>query len=175
MKIKLLLLLFSIMSISACAIEQLAPDAPLPDPFDDSIERIFACKIDGDSWKAGGQWQFYGTPYYWSYDINSGYYDANCNFYKEDSGEGFNIRSTFRDTGTYELSYASYYEWFENDSLFCGDYKLDTLAPQNLHIVRLDSLHKPGAIIGFFDFDLVGKCGDTIRITDGRFKFTYKR
>jgi hypothetical protein len=178
----ILLLLSCCLFLIACdsckksADTPIAPVDQLPDPHTSSSRSVFACLVNGEVWKP-------------SFGINNPGYT-----YHEPTG-GLNIGGSkntidndnttvntveiafgvnFQDTGVFELRSIGYF-----DSKYCLDYpiyELDTLSSYQTEIEYFSK--EEGVIIGTFEFtainnDCPGK-SDTVRITDGRFKATYK-
>ncbi|MEZ5058598.1 MAG: hypothetical protein R2879_16305 [Saprospiraceae bacterium] len=87
------------------------------------------------------------------------------------------ITSVLKDTGIYknlqpqvfvDLTGSELPDWkFE-----CAEYFRETTQENFVHIEVLDT--ENGIIIGSFEDVGINACGDTVVITDGRFKTTYK-
>jgi hypothetical protein len=170
---KQLIILISLVFILSCKKENLNPKKELPDPYNTEKKQVFGCKLNGEVWLPGAN--VFAITYYYS-EVNGGFGVAG-NINNNGIDESLAITAVFKDTGFYknlqpqvfvDLTGSELPDWeFE-----CAEYFRDTTQENFVHIEVLDT--ENGIIIGSFEDVGINSCGDTVVITDGRFKTTYK-
>ncbi len=166
------LLLIALLSLaSSCQKEDLPTD---------EHKNIFRCKVNGVEW----------TPHCIS-DPLFGCDAVDCQYYKEDKSIEISSISEYSDNsidqfiriykygvmiGENEIQKSSGYEFSNQNMPFpCGYYNMDTTKVHRLTILNIDTTNF--TIEGSFEFDAIdwdNLCSDTVKITDGYFKLTYR-
>ena len=146
----------------------------LPDAHNPDALSVFGCKVNGEVWTPGGTLNSLSYTYH---EPTGGFYLTAKKKKQNLIWQEIVLNVDFFNEGTY----------FDGDSLpyfdaiFCYDnpeYALDTTVN---YFVKIEEFSKTdGVIIGRFEFTAIStdsicpNTPDTIRITDGRFKATYK-
>ncbi|MEZ4951033.1 MAG: hypothetical protein R2784_16855, partial [Saprospiraceae bacterium] len=102
-----------------------------------------------------------------------GEFALSASYTKDDIRESMLIQTSFLDTGFYQNSSTGVISRlnFSNPGN-CIEFYRDSMANDYIKIEKLDRIS--GIIIGSFEDTGINSCGDTVIITDGRFKVTYK-
>jgi hypothetical protein len=172
----ILLLLSCCLFLIACDSCKKSADTPvppvdqLPDPHTSSSRSVFACLVNGEVWEPS-----FGinNPGY-SYHEPTGGLSIGAEHNTSSNTVSIGFAANISGVGTYPLKFPIY-----GDFQFCVDYpayELDTLSVYQTEIEYFSE--EEGIIIGTFEFTAFNHgCPDridTVRITDGRFKATYK-
>jgi hypothetical protein len=169
----LFLCCFSLLVNYSCKKTDDTPVPPvdqLPDPHTSDARSVFACLVNGEVWKPS-----FGinNPGY-SYHEPTGGLSIGAENNSNNNWIYIGFTTRFTDLGTYDLKSPNYV-----NQNFCENYPQYTFDSLSLHQAEIEYFSKEeGIIIGTFEFtainnDCPGK-SDTVRITDGRFKATYK-
>ncbi len=152
-----------------------------PSPQDKCLDRprcegcdwnVFRCKVNGEDWCANCE----------SNDPLFGCDPVDCQFYPSDKtleiyalGEYFlhlyNYKSIIEGDSSQFFLKKSVFGNITNNS-DCIRYDLDTITISYLYTNKINSIEK--VVEGSFEFDAINNCQDTVRITDGYFKLTYR-
>ena len=140
----------------------------LPETHDVDALSVFACLVNGEVWKPS--WGFNTLTY--SYHEPTGGLSIGAENHSNNNSVVIGFSVNFLDTGVYLLKHPVYL-----DLNFCiAGYELDTLSSYQTEIEYFSK--DEGVIIGTFEFTAINnECTDnidTVRITEGRFKATYK-
>jgi hypothetical protein len=169
----LFLCCFSLLLNYSCKKSADTPVPPvdqLPDPHTSSSRSVFACLVNGEVWKPS-----FGinNPGY-TYHEPTGGLSIGAEYITDDNIVGIGFVAIISGIGIYPLKSPIYAD-FE----LCEDYPTYTLDTLSMYQTEIEYFsEEEGIIIGTFEFtainnDCPGK-SDTVRITDGRFKATYK-
>ena len=149
------------------------PDPPynpiddLPDPYDNPNPTVFGCLVDGEVWKPS--WGFNNPSY--TYHDPSGQFNFTALNLSDNKYSHLALVAKFSSTGNFKNLYSYPFA----DEKLCANessYSIDTTSYNN---VTIESFSTEGVIIGTFEFTAISnECSDTVKITDGRFKATYK-
>lgn len=176
MKNALLLLAALLTLVASCNKDNAEPNPTCGEPRAGCANcewNVFRCKVNGEDWCANCE----DGPLF-------GCDPVDCQFYPEDNWLGILPKSTgdllfkiynFGDVSLTDTSIIS----FDDDIIFntalevnCQMYNLDTISKYFIHIKDLDIVSK--LIEGDFEFTAFNECQDTVRVTDGYFKLTYR-
>jgi hypothetical protein len=172
----ILLLLSCCLFLIACDSCKKTDDTPvppvdqLPDPHTSSSRSVFACLVNGEVWEPS-----FGinNPGY-SYHEPTGGLTIGAQHITNNNTVGIGFSATISGVGTYPLKFPNYAHLE-----FCQDYPQYTFDSLSAYQAEIEYFSKEeGIIIGTFEFTAFNHgCPDridTVRITDGRFKATYK-
>lgn len=173
LKFHLLLFLFLSLNIGCLRSDDNLSNEELPDAHNVDDRKVFACRLNGENWEPS--YGIFSNNYGYTYHEPTGglVLGADRKDSSIDRWEQIAIFIKATDIGVYK----NLQDYPYLDTEFCGtnsEYYLDTLSSNVVNIEVLDK--EEGIIIGTFEFSAINTAcdTDTIRITDGRFKVTYK-
>ena len=142
----------------------------LPDAHNPDALSVFGCKVNGEVWTPNG---LFNTIVYTYHEPTGGF---TLVAKKKSIDQSISVRCHFLDVGIYETGSP-----FPFKDYNCYDNPLYTLDTTTSHFVKIEEFSKvEGIIIGTFEFtairtdSLCSNTPDTMIVTDGRFKATYK-
>ena len=131
----------------------------------------FTCKVNGVFWEAVPFQNFIlGNDLQMNKSLFFDVADINARNIKKEQSMGFN----FSLSDTVKTSVITLKNPFSDNVTLCGLYELDTLSSRTVTITEHDKVK--GIAKGTFAFraiDFIGKCRDTITVTDGFFDMKY--
>ena len=149
-------------------------DPPSLPPITTTGENTFGCLVNGEFWLKNTQFLHGGITgeYHSGYDI---FQIHGHRFREGDLQASISFSAYLTEEGEHELHHATYWD---SDSTCIGSIVREGFelllegASNKVNILNLDQ--KEFIVSGTFEFTLVyPECGDTIRVTDGRFDYDY--
>lgn len=170
---KTLFLLLPVLFLFGCKKDSLTPNDQLPDPYNTEKKNVFGCKLNGEVWLPGRH--LFAITFF--YNEFTGDFSMGAKIDDGEIYEGVSFTLAFKDTGIYDNKRTvPFVDLTGNEApnwdSRCAEFFRDSTRNHFVHIKELDTQN--GIIIGSFEDNGISPCGDTVIITDGRFKVTYK-